>query len=170
MDEIQTLCVQSFPLSKTRNEIMHGFRRIVEDLERLQIPSDIVVDGSFLTQEIDPDDIDFAVVVSPAIFESCDPNQTGYLEWIRDEFSIKSTHLCDCYLCVEYPNNHPEYFDGIQNRKWWVTLYAESVVYKRKRGVAIVRVAGGSHQETPTSSIDIDNFYVSPKRRIRLDD
>lgn len=121
---------------------MQGFQRIVGDLRRLQIRADIVVDGSFVTQEIDPDDIDFAVVVSPEFYESCSPEQLTYLEWIRDEFSIKTTHLCDCYLCVEYPKDHAEYFDGIQNREFWVNLYAESVIYKRKRGVAIVRVSG----------------------------
>lgn len=144
IDEIRALCVQNFPLSKTRNEIMQGFQRIVGDLERLQIRADIVVDGSFLTQEIDPDDIDFAVVVSPEFYESCSQEQMRYLEWIRDEFSIKTTHLCDCYLCIEYPQRHAEYFDGIQNREFWVNLYAESVIYKQKRGVAILRVGNAT--------------------------
>jgi hypothetical protein len=131
---------------------MRGFQQIVDDLERLQIQADIVVDGSFLTQEIDPDDIDFAVVVSPSFYESCSPEQLKYLEWIRDEFSIKATHLCDCYLCVEYPKDHPEYFGGIQNREFWVNLYAKSVVYKQIRGVAILRVGGdgGSLEPGPT--------------------
>src|SRR5438132_1423214 len=98
---------------------MNGFRRIVDDLVRLRIPCDIVVDGSFLTEEIDPDDIDFAVVVTPEFYESCSPDQLKYLEWIRDDFSTKQSHLCDCYLCIEYPTSSPEYFDGIQNRAYW---------------------------------------------------
>lgn len=140
IEEIHGLCVQNFPLSKTRSPIMQGFRRIVSDLERLQITADLVVDGSFLTEEIDPDDIDFAVVVSPGFYEQCSGEQLTFLHWIRDDFSIVNTHLCECYLCVEYPPNHPEYFDGIQNRSYWVTLWARSVVYKRVRGIAIVSV------------------------------
>jgi hypothetical protein len=147
---VRNLCVNNFPLSATRNEIMGGFERIVQDLTRLLVPCEIVVDGSFLTEEIDPDDIDFAVVVSPQVFESCSPEQSKYLEWVRDDQSIKQTHLCDCYLCVEYPEGHPEYFDGIQNRAWWVGLYAESVIYKRKRGVAIVSV--GVDNESSSAS------------------
>jgi hypothetical protein len=119
---------------------MRGFRRIVTDLKQLCIPCDIVADGSFLTQEINPDDIDFAVVVTPEFFESCSPDQLKYLEWIRDDLSIKQTHLSDCYLCVEYPKSHPEYFDGIQNRDFWIGLYSKSIIYKRDRGVAVLRV------------------------------
>jgi hypothetical protein len=140
IDELCSLCVDNFPLSETRREIMGGFGRILGDLAGLLIPCDIVVDGSFLTQEIDPDDIDFVVVVTPEFYESCSPEQLKCLEWIRDDFAIKETHLCDCYLCVEYPNTHPEYFDGIQNREYWVGHYAKSIIYKRDRGVAIVRI------------------------------
>jgi hypothetical protein len=77
--ELHVLCVENFPLSKTRSEIMRGFRRIIGDLERLQIRADIVVDGSFLTQEIDPDDVDFAVVISPEFYESCSLEQLKYI-------------------------------------------------------------------------------------------
>lgn len=119
---------------------MRGFEKIYADLVSLKIPCDIAFDGSFLTKEIDPDDVDFAVVVTPEFYDSCEPGQRGYLEWIRDDQTIKDTHLCDCYLCVEYPPSHPEFFQGYQNRMFWVNLYARSIIYQRVRGVAIVRV------------------------------
>jgi hypothetical protein len=159
--ELHVLCVENFSLSKTRSEIMQGFRQIVDDLEGLQVRADIVVDGSFLTQEIDPDDIDFAVVISPEFYEACSPVQLQYLEWIRDEFSIKKTHLCDCYLCIEYPNDHAEYFDGIQNREFWVNLYAESVIYKRKRGVAIVHIRAGGGTLASESSSPVGRTFLT---------
>jgi hypothetical protein len=141
VEALRSMCVDEFPLSKTRQEIMCGFERIHADLIRLKIPCDIVFDGSFLTKEIDPDDVDFTVVVTPEFYESCEPEQLKYLEWIRDDFSIKDTHLCDCSLCVEYLPSRPEYFDGIQNREFWVNLYAKSIIYQRVRGVAIIHVA-----------------------------
>ena len=141
VEELHCMCVDDFALSKTRSEIMRGFGRIYNDLVRLRIPCDIVFDGSFVTKEIDPDDVDFVVVVTPAFYESCSAEQLKYLDWIRDEPSIKKTHLCDCYLVVEYPESHPEYFEGIQNREFWVNLYSKSIIYKRERGVAIVHIA-----------------------------
>ena len=65
VEALRSICVDDFPLSKTRKEIMGGFERIYADLIRLKIPCDIVFDGSFLTKEIDPDDVDFTVVVTP---------------------------------------------------------------------------------------------------------
>jgi len=121
---------------------MKGFERIVRDLTALKVVGDLVIDGSFLTEEIDPDDLDFTLIVSPNFYETCSAEQRTILDWIGDDFSIKITHLCDCYLCVEYPEGHPEYFDGIQNRAYWINLYAKSVVYKRIRGVAIIRLEG----------------------------
>lgn len=142
LEQLKVLGVYDFPLSKTRRDIIKGFERIANDLIGSGISGDLIVDGSFLTREIDPDDIDFALIISPEFYELCSPEQRKLLEWIRDDFSIASTHMCDCYLCVEYPESHPEYFEGIQNREYWINLYATSVVYKRVRGVGIIRLEG----------------------------
>ena len=102
LEELFILCVQFFALSKERNSIFAGFGKIVQELDRLDIPADLIIDGSFLTEEIDPDDIDFAVVVSQEYFDSCYGESLTYLQWIRDDRTIKSTHRCDCNLCVEF--------------------------------------------------------------------
>ena len=141
LEVLRQKCVHAFPLSETRAEIMRGLERIYAEIIRLQIPCDLVLDGSFLTEEINPDDIDFAVAVGHDFYESCSEEQRKYLDWIRDDFEIKNTHLCECYLSVEFPPSHPEYFDGIQNRAYWVRLYARSIIYKRVRGVAVIRIA-----------------------------
>jgi hypothetical protein len=119
---------------------MNGFLRIACDLVALRVICDLVVDGSFLTEEINPEDIDFAVCVTPEFYDSCSDSQLRFLEWIRDDFMIRDTHLCDCHLCVEFEPNDPQYFDGIQSRFFWVNLFAKSVVYKRERGVALIHI------------------------------
>lgn len=115
--------------------ILAGFRKILRDLERLEIPADLIVDGSFLTEEIEPDDIDFVVVVSPEYFDSLDGEPLAYLEWIRDDKTIKLSHRCDCYLLVEFGTDHPVYFPGIEDRTAWIDRYSKSIIYKRDRGV-----------------------------------
>jgi hypothetical protein len=138
LEELFILCVEYFHLSKERRVIFAGFRKIVRELDRMEIPADLVVDGSFLTEEIDPDDIDFAVVISQEYFDSCDGERLVYLEWIRDDRTIKDTHRCDCHLCIEFKADHPQYFDGIQNRSFWIGLFSKSIIYKRDRGVVIM--------------------------------
>lgn len=142
MEWLQESCVTAFPLSRTRPHILEGLNRICRRLEELGIPCSLIVDGSFLTKEIDPLDIDFAVCVTPEFYEICNPAQLECLEWIRDSFEIKQTHLCDCYLCVEYPKGHPDWFDGMQDRSYWVNLFATSVVHRTVRGVGVIEMSG----------------------------
>lgn len=150
VEELFIHCVEFFPLSKERAPIFAGFMRILQGLDRLEIPAEIMVDGSFLTEEIDPDDVDFAVLVSQEFFDSCSGESLAYLEWIRDDRTIKATHRSDCGLCVESSKDHPQYFDGIQNRAFWARFYSKSIIYKRDRGIVLMsREQYGTSQWTP---------------------
>ena len=143
VDWLREHCVSAFPLSSNRQEILSGFLRIVADLNSRLIPCDLIVDGSYLTEEIDPGDIDFAVCVSPQFYESCSEEQLTLLDWIGNDVDIKRTHLCDCYLCVEYQESDPNWFEGIQNRRYWVNLFSKSKIYERVRRVGLLKLNGG---------------------------
>src|SRR5215469_7506463 len=121
--EAEKRCVTDFPLSKTRPQIFKGFFKIYRMLTRENIRGDLLVNGSFITEEIEPKDIDSALCVSAAFYESSSLLQRGIMDWIRDEKSIRENFLCDIYLSVEYPPEHPEYFEGIQNRLYWEKLF-----------------------------------------------
>ena len=125
---------------------MDGFRKIVVMLEEKGISCELLVDGSYLTEEIEPDDIDFAVVVTPEFYDHCTSEQRALLDWIGDNKDIPATHLCDCYLCVNYIEGDPMWFEGICDRAWWVDFYSKSVVFKRDRGVAVVKIGTGVQQ------------------------
>ncbi len=140
---LQEHCVTAFPLSRTRPHILQGLNRICRQLQELAIPCSLIIDGSFLTEEIDPLDIDFAVCVTPEYYESCNSAQLVCLEWIRDSFDIKKSHLCDVYLCVEVSRRAlSSGLEGMIDRAYWVNLYATSVVHKRIRGVGKIELSG----------------------------
>ena len=151
IEQVEELCVKRFPLSRTRARIMASLKTIAQDLVRLRIPCHLIIDGSFVTEEIEPSDVDFAVAVTSEFYENCSPEQRKFLDWIGNDKSIVETHLCDCYLCVEYKPGQVEYFDGMCDRAWWIRLYSESVVYKRKRGVAIVNISEERHESASAS-------------------
>jgi hypothetical protein len=132
---LQVNCVDAFPLSRNRPQILEGLKRILRQAEEIEIPGRLIVDGSYLTEEIEPSDIDFVVCVTPEFYESCNPVQLKFLEWIRDDFKIKESHLCDCFLWVEYPQDHPEWFQGMQDGDSWVKFYSTSITHKTVRGV-----------------------------------
>src|SRR5688572_13045564 len=89
MARLSYLGVERFPFSVSRPAIMKGFQSIACDLVGAGVQTDLIVDGSFLTTEIEPDDIDFAVCVTPEFYLSCNPAQKRLLHWSRDDFSIK---------------------------------------------------------------------------------
>ena len=122
---------------------MDGFRKIVARLAAERIDCEILVDGSYITEEIQPDDIDFAVVVSRQFYDASTPSQREVLDWIGDDFTISATHLCDCQLCVNYQRIDPEWFEGFCDREWWLNFFSKSVVYKGDRGIAVLQIGAG---------------------------
>lgn len=152
VNDIYKLCVSGFPLSSTRAQIMEGFLRIVELLKKERIRCELVIDGSYLTEEIEPEDLDFVVVVTPKFYESCTPQQRKTLDWIGDDKTIRASHLCDCYLCVNYKKGDGLWFEGINDRAWWVSWYSKSVIFKRDRGVAVVKLGRRPNHESSASS------------------
>ncbi len=142
VDRLYHTGVHRFPLSKRRPLIFKGFMEIVCKLVEHAIRGDLIINGSFLTQEIEPNDIDFALCVSDDFYLTSSIKQRSYMDWIGEEKSIKHTYLCDCYLCVECDVGSWMYFDGIQTRQYWVNLYRYSKVVNRERGLAIIRLTG----------------------------
>jgi len=54
LDALRELCVTPFPLSNTRPAIMAGLEQLLQDLINYGISADVWIDGSFLTEKIDP--------------------------------------------------------------------------------------------------------------------
>ena len=115
---------------------------IVCKLVEHAVKGDLIIDGSFLTQEIEPQDVDFALCVSDEFYLASHGAQRAYMDWIGEDQSIKQSHLCDCALCVECDATSPMYFDGIQDRQYWTNLYRYSKVVKRERGLAMIHLTG----------------------------
>ena len=142
IEELSAIAVNAFQRAESRPIIFEGFMQIFSKLVAAQIAGDILIDGSFLTQEIEPLDADFALCVTSEFYEKSTPEQRQVMDWIGDEKKIKMEYLCDCYLCVEYLPGHAQYFDGIQNRAWWINHYRISKAVKRERGLALVNLGG----------------------------
>ncbi len=57
------LCVARFPDSLTRPTIMEGFRQVIERLNQSGLPMVMWVNGSFLTEKLNPSDVDMVAKV-----------------------------------------------------------------------------------------------------------
>ena len=67
--EVRQLCVDNFPNSETREPVMNGLEYVVYRLTEAGICGDLWVDGSFLTEKIDPNDVDLLLHIKPDFYD-----------------------------------------------------------------------------------------------------
>jgi hypothetical protein len=80
MADLKVLAVDAFPLSSKRLGHWDNFVKIVDRLKKLKVPCKIWVDGSFLTEKIEPNDVDFVVNVPVQIINQPDPDQDTFFK------------------------------------------------------------------------------------------
>jgi hypothetical protein len=120
LNEIENVFVTPFPHSSTRKIIMEGFRRHTSDLVDIIKEYIQFLDGSFVSNKNDPGDIDLVCFINGDLIDALSPVDQ---EKIRELFSgprTKSTHHCDAYFCVFYPETHPQYEFYRSKRKYWM--------------------------------------------------
>lgn len=135
------MCVTAFPLSQNREAIMSGLEAVVQHLEQARVVGDLWINGSFLTEAIEPGDADVVLRVTAEFFDSATPEIQGFLnEWFRPGMAAKAHH-CDAFLFCEFPPGHPYHCDGIQ--QYWVRQYGTGHDEVTPKGIAVVAVGGG---------------------------
>src|SRR3990167_10490744 len=105
---------------------MAGMRRFIGKLARAGIKGELWIDGSFLTEKIDPEDVDFALRMTHDFVSSCSKSQFGVIEWITDlsqKNLIKSEYSCDSYAFVEFSASHVLFAAGQKRREYWEDLF-----------------------------------------------
>ena len=136
--QLVNLCVTPFPLSSTRKNIMHGLQKVLDRLDWAGVEAEVWVNGSFLTQKMDPEDSDIAVRVSYNVYESGTAEQRAVLDWLGNE-DLKPDYLCHSFFWVEWPVSHPMYWVGEYERAYWLRQWGFSRGEEYK-GIAVVKL------------------------------
>jgi hypothetical protein len=115
---------------------MKGLEGFIEKLVATQLKAEVWLDGSFLTEKIDPEDIDLVVCVQSTQFDN-NPDKQALINWVQQ--GQKASHFCDSYVLVEYPDTHANHEEGVVMRAYWRGQFgfnrAEDV-----KGIAVVRI------------------------------
>src|SRR5437588_6461994 len=61
LDDLGRLCADSFPGSKNRGYLVMRLREFVTVLQEISLDCDLWINGSFLTEEPEPSDIDVVI-------------------------------------------------------------------------------------------------------------
>jgi len=136
MAELRELCVDRFPLSNTRDMIMQGLEQIVDTLRSHSIVGDLWVNGSFVTEKINPNDVDVVLFVEGAFWENATPQQQQIIDWLNND--LKDSHHCDSYTSIKWPESSPQYSYGEYWRAYWIKQWGFGRDDRPLKGIGVV--------------------------------
>jgi hypothetical protein len=94
--------VESFSLDSTRHQILANFERFLEEFRSKIYPHfNIWINGSFVTQKVSPNDIDFLIFIKYDWFEINESSLSNFKTTIKQDYKD-----LDVYFLIEYPQNH----------------------------------------------------------------
>ncbi|MDB5665255.1 hypothetical protein, partial [Cypionkella sp.] len=105
LDTIRELLVSPFK-STRRFDLYSALFALSKELNTCNVRCELWLDGSFITQKPEPDDIDLSIMVDANEFDILEENGKALLEKIQ--FSDEKYLGClDSYLCIIYPKGDP---------------------------------------------------------------
>ena len=136
--DLRKLCVDRFPTSTRRRDIMGGLEKVLLKIHATELKAEVWIDGSFLTEKLEPDDSDLVVRVSGWDCALANTVQEDIMNWLNDE-DLKPDYYCDSYCFVEYENTHPLAGVGEWCRAYWIRQFGFSRKDEMK-GMAVIKL------------------------------
>jgi len=93
---LRRLCVEYFPSSKTRPEMMGTISMLGRLVNEASIPARLWVGGDFLTERDNPQSCSLAMVLVESVYASLPTEQLEFFDWFRN------APLFDHYKCETY--------------------------------------------------------------------
>lgn len=136
--QLRARCVTAFALSRTRERIMDGLEKFVSMLRAEGVVGDLWVDGSFITQKIDPEDVDVVLEVQSSFYEKATEAQQAVVDLVAVA-DFKPDYFCDAYVLWQYDKGDELYAYGEWERAYWIRQFGFSRGIDKK-GMALVQM------------------------------
>ena len=141
LEDIQVLCVAAFPRSVSRVTLMAGLSEMFDLLTVDGIRGNLWVDGSFVTQKLEPEDVDVVLELTQEMFDNATGVQKKRLRWFvsRHDADVTEKRLdygCDCYLFLNAPEDS-NMFD------YWMRQFGRDRSNSPK-GIFVLKINGGA--------------------------
>ena len=140
LEDLKKLCVDPFPDSPTREDIMAGLEAIYERARALGMPGDMWINGSFLTKKTDPNDVDILFLFPQAYHDDGTSEQKEFVSWLTsNESDPKHSFRCDTYaepIINEDDSDYPLHIETMEHYRDKVFGFA--VNSGEPKGIAVV--------------------------------
>lgn len=118
--ELKTKLVDSFPHSTTRANIYAGFSRLRHEISSLIQGGEQIIDGSYCTEKVDPNDIDAVTFLDLETINALShPDQSALADLFAGPNS-KGSFSTDSYFVWSVPITHPAYQEYLASRRYWM--------------------------------------------------
>lgn len=128
--EFKTFFVDAFDENSTRHEIFENYEKYTRDFsEKITSNFTQLINGSFVSNKKNPNDIDLVNLVDYEIAEEKE-------EIIRNEFlnaKVLKNYGIDAYLVIIYPKNHKRHSWTISDLLYWEHWFSKSKMNKSKK-------------------------------------
>ncbi|MDR3112855.1 MAG: hypothetical protein LBU09_00580 [Endomicrobium sp.] len=113
MREIQTLCIESFAKISPKRELLFNslITNLLQPLEQTGLKCNVWIDGSFVTEKTEPNDIDLVIEANDTINQN--QNAINLLSPILMNNAVfKSICKCDVYFFYKNNSRDRAYWKG----------------------------------------------------------
>ena len=117
---------------------MNDIEKVVTTLQGANVVGQLWVDGSFVTEKLDPKDVDVALRFDAVWYHSASQNQQAAVQWLNQNVR-KIGMLCDSYTFPKYPRGHQLHAIGEYLYAYWLKQFGFSRSAKMK-GIPFVRL------------------------------
>jgi hypothetical protein len=121
LEAIAHLCVTPFENSVTRHLLMDHLKAFVVRLREHIVVCDLWIDGSFISEKVDPEDIDLTFVVSGDVYDNLPPLMQAEIDAFGDGQQLRPyLHVFPIVTRPMGHQNHMVIESMVRNMaQWW---------------------------------------------------
>ncbi|KAF0250043.1 MAG: hypothetical protein FD167_554 [bacterium] len=132
LDEFEEWVKTSFKDSEYRQNLLNYFKEVIKKIQVFRFSFEVWVDGSYLTEKPEPDDIDLLIIISRRLVNklSQDRQDELYNKYFSIEGKSNIKHLYKCDINFMYKEDE-------KRRTFWLDLFGYSRDKKPKGIISI---------------------------------
>ena len=114
-----------------------SLKLLTDELKALSLKCKLWVDGSFLTEKIDPDDVDLVIEIDIDHLNAATPAAHAFINrLINLELHLEPRKL-HTFLIYTAPIGHVEYANGVMLKARWQKDFGFSLKKKTPKGIPV---------------------------------
>lgn len=121
--EVEATLVDGFPSSMRRRPLYERWLAVREAIRRIVSVQEEWLDGSYVTKEPEPHDVDMVSHLPHDEVDGLDAASQATLLGLVAGHQSRDLHFCDSFVVVVYPSNHPQHAVYKQALQYWDKLF-----------------------------------------------